>query len=340
MISTLTSSSAGPVAGYIATGKSSSRYINVFSYRSRILAPTFLPARPNDSTSVVYRLAWNEYGNFLVVATADKEGVKFFSRSGSAFTASSVPSNINCASGDAAISTDGSYVAAVSGEASNNNFIGRIWHNNAGTLTNLTTVGSFTFNSRSCAVSSDGAYVAFLGQSSPTFLRIKIRAGSGNSATYSDMAIASQPSSGGSTNPTLSGLAFSPDDTYLAVSPANQAHQTIYKFNSGTSLYEQLASPFVGALPDASVRGCTFSAQGDFLAIATSSKTFFYERSGDTFTNVANVTSGQRGGFHPSGNFYITGSGQIYRKINATTWTAQGTALTAGSAAAFSPYIT
>jgi hypothetical protein len=338
MISTLTSSSAGPVSGYIATGGSSSRHINVFSYRSRILAPTFLPAQPTDSTNGVWGLAWNEYGNFLVVATADSQGVKFFSRSGSAFTASSVPSNINCQYGDAAISTNGSYVAAIASFSGSNN--GRIWHNNAGTLTNLTTVGSFTSNSRSCAVSSNGSYVAFLGSTSPTFLRIKVRAGSGNSATYSDMAIASQPSSGGSAGTTLSGLAFSPDDTYLAVSPTTQSHQTVYKFNSGTSLYEQLASPFVGALPDNSVFGCAFSAQGDFLAIATFSKTFFYLRSGDTFTRVANVTGGGRGGFHPSGNFYITGSGQIYRKVNATTWTAQGTAITAGNAAAFSPYIT
>ena len=92
-------------------------------------------------------------------------------------------------------------------------------------------------------------------------------------------------------------------------------------------------------MPDAGVEGCVFSAQGDFLAIATSSKTFFYERSGDTFTAVANVASGNRGNFHPSGNFYITGSGQIYKKNSASSWTAQGSALTAGNAAAFSPYV-
>lgn len=338
MISTLTSSSAGPTSGYIATGRSSLRYINVFSYRLRTLAPTLLTTQPTDSGSAAYGLDWNEYGNFLVVATDDTAGVKFFSRAGSVFTARTVPSNIDCSYGDAAISTDGVYVAAIASNSGSNT--GRIWHNNAGTLTNLSTVGSFTSNSRSCAVSSNGSYVAFLGATSPTFLRIKVRAGSGNSATYSDMTLASQPSSGGSSGTSLSGLAFSPDDTYLAVSPTTQSHQTIYKFNSGTSLYEKLASPFVGALPDSSVFGCTFSAQGDFLAIATSSKTFFYERSGDTFTSVANVTGGNRGGFHPSGNFYITGSGQIYRKINATTWTAQGTALTAGIGAAFSPYIT
>jgi Tol biopolymer transport system component len=234
---------------------------------------------------------------------------------------------------DCAISSNGEFIAFRSWEGVNPE--NRVFHNNNGTLTNLNIGTSVAIGS--CAVSSTGQYVAFL-NSSGTLLQIKIRSGSGNSSTFStDMVLASQPASGGGTN---SGLAFSPDDTYLAVSPANRVHQTIYKFNSGTSLYEQLASPFVGALPDNSVDGCAFSAQGDFLAIATSSKTFFYERSGDTFTSVANVTGGRRGGFHPSGNFYITGSGQIYRKVNATTWTAQGTAITAGNAAAFSPYIT
>lgn len=337
MIYTKLANAAGPIKGYIATGRFISRRLNVFSYRQNILRPTAIGTQPTDPAAFIYGVAWSNNGNYLAVASGDSAGMKFFSRSGSTLTAQTVPSNIDCEYGDVSISSDGSYVAALGTPISTTS--GRIWHNSSGTLTNLTSVGSFTNNSRSCAVSSDGTYVAFLGATSPTFLRIKVKSGSGNSATYSDMTLADQPSSGGSSGTTLSGLAFSPDDVYLAVCPEDEAHQTIYKFNAGTSVYEKLASPFSGSLPDSSVKGCAFSAQGDFLAIATLTKTFFYERSSDTFTAVANVNSGERGNFHPSGNFYITGSGQIYKKNSASSWTAQGSALTAGATAAFSPYV-
>jgi hypothetical protein len=338
MIYTKQGSGAGPIVGYIALGRLVTRYINAYSYRKNSLLPSLLGTQPTNSSTAVYAVSWSNSASNLVVATDDSAGVKFFTRSGSTLTAQSVPSNIDTAYGDCAISSDGTYVAAVGSNSGSN--IGRIWHNASGTLTNLTSVGSFTSNSRACAISSNGSYAAFLASTSPTFLRIKVKAGSGNSASYSDMTLASQPSSGGSSGTTLSGLAFSPDDVYLAVCPTAQADQTVYKFNAGTSIYEKLSSPFVGSLPDDSVYGCAFSAQGDFLAIATDSKTFFYERSSDTFTSVANVSGGKRGNFHPSGNFYITGSGQIYKKNSASSWTAVGTALnTSAQAAAFSPYV-
>jgi hypothetical protein len=270
----------------------------------------------------------------LVFASGDGAGLKFFERSASTFTAKTVPSNFDLDYGDCAIAADGSYVAAASGQSTP---YGRIWHNNAGTLSALSSVGSFDTNHRACAVSSTGQYVAFLGRT--TLLRIKVRSGAGNSATFSDMTLASQPASGAGNGTPLGGLAFSPDDTYLAVSPVTQTNQTIYKWDSSTSTYVQLSSPFVGALPDNTVHGCTFSHQGDFLAIGTSSKTFFYQRSGDTFTSVANVTGGYRGSFHPSGDFYLTGSGVLYRKNSPSSWS-QVTTITAGIAATFSPLIT
>lgn len=335
MLSTLTASSAGPTQGYIATGRGSSRCINIFSYRKNALVPTLLPTQPTDSTSAVYGLQWSATANFLVVATSDNAGIKFFTRSGAIFTPQTVPSNIVCTFGDAAISSDGNYVAAVGSSSGSNT--GRIYYNNLGTLTNLTNVGNFTSNSKSCAVSSNGNYVAFLGQATP-YLRIKVRAGSGISATYSDMTLASQPSYGtSSTN--SGGLAFSPNGTYLAVTSVFSTSQTIYKFNSATNVFEKLNSPFSGNFPDNNIEGCIFNAQSDFLAIATNSKTFFFERNADLFFYKSAVVGGYRGSFHPSGNFYITGSGQIYRKVNSDTWTPQGTALTAGQAATFSPYI-
>jgi len=330
MISTLTGNSAGPIAGYVATGRSSSRRLNVSSSRKNALATALLGVQPTDSASTIYGVAFS--ADYLAAASDDAAGLKFYSRSGSTFTAQSVPSNIDCVRGDCSISADGLYVAASSSTAG-----GDVWHNASGTLTNLS-IGTTGSNSRACAMSSDGKYAAFLSSTSGSFLRIKERSGSGSTATYADMTLASQPTSGASAGTTLAGLSFSPDDTYLAVSPPNQANQTVYKLNTGTGIYEKLASPFSGTAPGASVKGCRFSAQGDMLAICTAGDTFMYSRSGDTFTHETTLAEGDRGGFHPSGNYYICGNGKIFKKNSASSWTNIQT-ITAGECAAFSPAI-
>ena len=330
MISTLTGSSAGPISGYVATGKSASRYLNVSSRRTNALAIAPLGVQPTDSSNTIYAVSFS--ANYLAAASDDAAGLKFFSRSGSTFTAESVPSNIDCGYGDCSISADGLYVAASSSTAG-----GDVWHNGSGTLTNLS-IGTTGSNSRACAMSSDGKYAAFLSATSGSFLRIKERSGSGSTATYADMTLASQPTSGCTSGTSLAGLSFSPDDTYLAVCPHNELNQTVYKLNIGTGIYEKLASPFSGTAPDASVRGCSFSAQGDMLAICTSSNTFMYSRSSDTFTYEATLSGGDRGGFHPSGNYYIDGNGKIFKKNSASSWTNIQT-ITAGNCAAFSPAI-
>jgi WD40 repeat protein len=339
MISTLTGSGAGPIAAYLATGRFTVRRLNVFSTRKNILAPAAVATQPTDAPGSVFAVAWSD--GYL--AASSSNSLLFYSRSGSALTQETVPSNITTISqdGDAAISADGEYVAYATGLLTAGS-LGRIYHNNAGTLTNLTSIGDLTNSSRACAVSSDGTYVAFLGGTSPTFLRIKVRSGSGPTATYSDMTLADQPASGVTGGSGLAGLAFSPDDVYLAVSPTNQANQTVYKFDSGTSVYEKLASPFTGTAPDNSVRGCAFDSAGSVLAIATAAKTFFYIRTGDAFAHAATISvsgDGQRGSFHPSGSFYITGGGRIYRKgATAASWTFV-TSVTAVNCAAFSPYV-
>jgi WD40 repeat protein len=331
MISTLTSSGAGPISCYIATGGGS---FSVFSSRTRTIAASRITG---TAISEVYRVAWG--GNrWLGVAEGEDKGsgsnnLRVFDRSGSTFTSVSVPSNFDQERGDCGLSSDGAYIAA----SSTSSPYGRIWYNNNGTLTALTSVGSFSTNTRACAVSSDGKYVAFLGNS--TFLRIKERTGSGTTATYADMTLASQPTSGASSGTTLAGLAFSPNDVYLAVAPSNEDNACIYKFNSGTSVYEKLASPFSGSLPAAALRGCAFDPAGEILALATSGTTVFYERSSDTFTNVATISNGgNRGNFHPTGNYYITGNGRIYKKNSASSWT-ELTQITAGNTAAFSPTV-
>lgn len=331
MISTLTGSSAGPIAGYIATGKNASRYLNVSSHRKNALAIQSLSTQPTDSSSAIYGVSFSP--SCLVVASSDTAGVKFYTRTGNTFTAQTVPSNIACSFGDCSISSDGIYVAAASSTAG-----GGIWHNGSGTLTKLTTVGTIDSNSRACAVSSDGKYIAFLSSTSGSFLRIKERSGSGSTATYSDMTLASQPTSGASIGTTQCCLSFSPDDTYLAVAPSNQANRTVYKLNTSTGIYEKLSGPFSGIGPNFALLGCAFSEQGDMLAVCESGRTFMYSRSGDTFTYEATINNGARGGFHQSGNHYICGDGTILKKNNASRWTSVQT-LTAGNCAAFSPAI-
>jgi hypothetical protein len=345
MIYTKTGSGVGPIAGYIVTLATVAvpRFFNIYSYRKNALTRSLLSSQPADvagqNGGPSPCLAWSNNANYLVFtfnSGGTSTGLRFYSRSGSTFTSQTVPSNFNTQTGSPScdISSDGAFVVAASGISSVNP---RIYYNASGTLTILTSVGSFNNQTYGCAVSSDGTYAAFLGATSgsSTCLRIKKRSGAGNSSTYADISLASQPTTQGTGH-----LDFSPDNTYLAVCGNDQNHQDIYKFNSSTELYEKLASPFSGALPDNSVVGCAFSAQGDFLAIATSFKTFFYERSGDTFISVGNVTGGRKGNFHPSGNWYITGSSQIYRKNSATSWTALGSVFSVyEQAAAFSPYI-
>lgn len=338
MIATRIGSSSGPTAGFIFSATNTSDIFKLLTYRKTILRPReFLTFRPdNGQFSVNYQnAAWSSNSDYLAIAKnvpdVQSTGLAFYQRNALTFTQKTVPSNFDVSDGHCAIASDGSYVAV----ASDRNPNGRIWFNNAGTLSVISNVGSFDAITSKCAVSSTGAYVAFLGSS--TFLRIKIRSGLANSAVFSDMVLASQPASGAPSSG-LGGLAFSPDDTYLAVCPANENDQTIYKWDVGLGKYVKLSSPFVGALPSNNILGCCFSPQGDVLAIAGGNGTFFYERTGDVFTSVANIPNSGQGNFHPSGNFYITNGGVIYKKNSLTNWVIEYTlGLTAAS---FSPFIT
>jgi hypothetical protein len=297
------------------------------------LSATALATQPTDSPVEVRGVAFSS--GYLAVAVGDGVGGGFglLSRSGGVFTSVTVPDNVDCSYGNCAISADGVYTAAASSVSG-----GRIWHNGAGTLTRLSSVGTIDSNSRATAVSSDGKYVAFLSSTAASRLRIKERSGSGSTATYADMTLASQPASGATAGTSVCGLSFSPNDVYLAVAPTSAANMTVYKLNSGTGIYEKLASPWSGTMPTNDLNGCAFDPLGNMLALSTDTQTFLYSRSSDTFTHEATLTGGDRGGFHPIGNYYITGSGTIYRKNSASSWTSIKT-ITAGTCAAFSPAI-
>lgn len=330
MIYTKLANNVGPISGFIATGRSAVPRLNIFSARTNTPRPKLTQTFSLQGTHRA--VAWSANADYLVVARDEDDGFSLLERDGLSFSTKSVPSNIDNVNA-ACISGDGQYAAANRNTGTN----GRIWHNASGTLTALTSVGSFSDTTKVNAMSSDGAYAAFLGSASP-LLRVKVRTGTGPTATYADMSLALQPSSGQAAGAS-GGLSFSPDDTYLAVSPVNAAHQTVYKLNTGTGVYVKLAAPFSGAAPTGSIAGCAFNFQGDLLAIASTTTTFFYARSGDTFSFGASVSGGNRGGFDPSGNFYITGSGQIYKKRTASSWVAQGSAIAAANAAAFSPFV-
>ncbi len=80
------------------------------------------------------------------------------------------------------------------------------------------------------------------------------------------------------------GVAFSSDETYLAVAYFITPFITIYKRSGDT--FTKLTDP--AALPASTGRGTAFSADGVCLAVAHSTTPFvtIYKRSGDTFTKL------------------------------------------------------
>jgi hypothetical protein len=82
------------------------------------------------------------------------------------------------------------------------------------------------------------------------------------------------------------GVAFSSDDTYMAVAHSTTPFITIYKRSGDT--FTKLSNP--GDLPANNGNGVAFSSNGTYMAVAhtTSPYITIYKRSGDTFTKLSN----------------------------------------------------
>ena len=324
MISTRTGSGAGPIAGCIAQGRTLAPRLQLYAYRKQALS---LAARGSlgGHNNRVESVRWSADGSY-VVSSARGE-IVVYQRTGANFSPVVIPANLSPASysGDCAISADGSTIAACGVR-------GSIWGNNAGTFSVLGDGDELAPATRAVALTSNGSHAAFLGADAP-YLRIWARSGSGGG--YNAIPLASQPEFGAtSVFVTQSGLAFSPDNTYLAVVPYIIGAQKIYKWSlAGT--YEQLAASFDSL--DA-CEGCAWSPDGAWLALASSAQTYFSSRNGDVFTAGSVVTGGYRGNFHPSNNYYVCGTGQVYRKTsNAWVLSTQIDISAYSAAAAFSP---
>jgi hypothetical protein len=151
------------------------------------------------------------------------------------------------------------------------------------------------------------------------------------------MSLASTPSGG-----TTQSIAFSSTGDHIAIGYNASPWTYIYKYNSGTSLYEHVSTPFSGTAPSATVVQCSFSADTNLLALQTSSKVLFYTRSGDTFTYESEINAGGNlgGSLHASGNYYILPSGTIYKRTSPTTWAElQSIGLSGLTISQFSPLI-
>jgi hypothetical protein len=85
---------------------------------------------------------------------------------------------------------------------------------------------------------------------------------------------------------TGTGVAFSGDDTYMAVTSISSPFITIYKRN--VDVFTKLADPAI--LPPSNANGVAFSSDGTYLTVAHQSSPFItiYKRSGDTFTKLTN----------------------------------------------------
>ena len=164
--------------------------------------------------------------------------------------------------------------------------------------------------------SPDGQHVA-VAQSSSPFLLIYKRTGD----TFSKLAnIDTYPTSG------ISGLCYSNDGVYLAMSLVAAPRIAIYKRDGDN--YTKLANPTT--LPTNYGR-CTFSPDGVYLAFAIDSIVLRYKRSGDTFTNITNISVASGVGecsFSPNSEYlavactgtpnlavYKKGTGDAYTKL-------------------------
>lgn len=194
-----------------------------------------------------------------------------------------------------------------------------------------------------CAWSSSGTYLAVVHDNSP-FVTIYQRSGSvltklSDPGTLPPDAV---PGAGGHD------VAWSPDESFLAVCSTSTPYITIYQ-RSGTT-FTKLSNP--GTLPGTQGNCCCWSSDGQFLVVGTNGTPYItiYQRSGTTFTKLTNpgtLPSANVGGvcFSPDDEYlvcahtnspYIT----IYQRSGTTfTKITNPTSLPAsdGKSCAFSP---
>jgi WD40 repeat protein len=331
MLTTKTGAGAGPINTLLAIGRGRSRFLNLASCRKKVTAPALLGVQPSDVSDDVWSIAWSGDANYLVAQY--NLGTRFLKRTGYTFSGSDAQSD-PAGVGACALSTDGAFVATQTRTSP----FARIWHNNAGTLTTLS-IGTVAAGN-SVALTSDGSYAAFYREDAP-FLQIKKRSGNGNAATFADIVVSTQPALG--TTSQSGQVAFSSDNQFIAVLNRSGGF-AFYKFNSSTGLYDSHAVTISGSSPSEG-HGLAWSADGTWLAAASSSGTILYKFDGATLTAQASLSGGYAGSFHPLGTQYITGSGLIYKKSTDTVWPlalnlgSSPYSLSSAYASAFSPLI-
>jgi hypothetical protein len=301
MLATKTAAGAGPINALLAVGRDTSRFLNIASCRKNVVSPT-LGTQPTDVTAKARFAAWSVNAGFLVVQHSN--GIRFLKRTGYTFSGSDATSGPT-GDGSCGISADGSFVAAQTRTSP----FARIWHNNNGTLTTLSNIGTVAAGN-SVALTSDGSFAAFLREASP-FLQIKKRSGNGNTSVFADITVSTQPATGSTISTGY--VAFSPDNQFLAVLNRSGG-LTFYKFNPSTQLFDSLSVTISGTAPSAG-NGLAWSADGEWLATASTSATILYKISIDlaissiiTFSNLP-VGSGLTGSYiissTPSSNSFF-----------------------------------
>ncbi len=108
-------------------------------------------------------------------------------------------------------------------------------------------------------------------------------------------------------------VAFSPDDSYLAVGHDDSPYISIY--NASTNNLSKLSDP--ASLPTGEAYGVAWDPTGTYLAVAHGASPYLtiYKRSGNTFTKLANpsilpttgTTAGTAVAWHPDGTYLAWG---------------------------------
>ena len=221
--------------------------------------------------------AFSSDGQFYACAISISPFVYILRRNGNTFTKIANPASLPTGIVNGiAFSADGAYLALAHAEAP---FI-TIYKISGNTFTKIANPASLPTDTATCVAFSASGNLMAVGQLSSDYLYIYSK--SGDLLTKLNIM------------PGLAGaiycVAFSRDGGYLAVGCINAPRVNIYKISGVT--FTKLSTP--AFQPQYPVRGCSFSTDGVYLAVATASGSAgsieIYKKSGDTLTRI--VSSG------------------------------------------------
>lgn len=233
-----------------------------------------LPPPSSTPTATVASLAFSDDGVYIVGATnGSAEPVFVYKRSGDVLTKLSAPANLPAVapSGLISISGDATYIAASFGNSSP--YV-EVYKRSGDTFPTKATVSTTATNVTTTAFSKDSTYLALLRNNAP-FVEVHKRSGDvfTKLPDFSELPAIS-----------ASGVAFSPDGTYLVVAALSSTTRNIFVYKRSGDVFTLLPDDISIPQPLTPV----FSPDGNYMAIRSLTAPFVvvFRRNGDTFTRL------------------------------------------------------